>query len=173
MRVILNGEHAGELQQGCMNWHYVSWIAVNCVNCPTGMIFVAIQFMERSENSWRSQFMMRQHQFIKNKQSKNRRKFILLLLLFFLFCRYIHFREIYSLSWNMFTKDELDMLSLRSSSIYCRSAPIRYEINPFRFWHISPLARNAKAYRVRQHISSCVSNISKIPQGIYLDAWCP
>ena len=72
----------------------------------------------------------------------------------FSFCRYIHFREIYSLSWNMFTKDEFDMFSLCSNSIYCRHAPIRYEINPFRFWHISPLARNAKAYRVRQHISS-------------------
>ena len=33
----------------------------------------------------------------------------------------------------MFTKDELDMLSLRASSIYCRSASIRYEINPLAF----------------------------------------
>ena len=68
-----------------MNWHYVSWIAVNCVNCPTGMIFVAIQFMEQREKSWRSQFMMRQHQFIyKNEQSKDRRIGFLLLLLFLL-----------------------------------------------------------------------------------------
>ena len=36
-----------------------------------------------ASKSWRSQFMMRQHQFIhKNEQSKNRRRFILLLLLF-------------------------------------------------------------------------------------------
>ena len=85
---------------------------------------------------------------IKNKQSKSkRRKILLFLLLLFIL-------SIYSLSWNMFTKDEFDMLSLCSSSIYCRSAPIRYEINPFRFWHISPPARNAKAYRVLQHISS-------------------
>ena len=53
---------------------------------------------------------------------------------------------------------------------------IRYEINPSRFWHISPVASNAKAYRA-VGISSClwhivaISNISKIPQGIYLDAW--
>ena len=40
------------------------------------MMFVAIQFMERSEKSWRSQFMMRRHQFIhKKEQSKNRRNF--------------------------------------------------------------------------------------------------
>ena len=46
------------------------------MNCPAGVIFVAIQFMERSEKSWRSQFMMRRHQFIcKNEQSKNRRNF--------------------------------------------------------------------------------------------------
>ena len=38
-------------------------------------------------------------------------------------------------------------------NIFSKSAN-RYEINPFRFWHISPLARNAKAYRVRQHILS-------------------
>ena len=38
------------------------------------MIFVAIQFMERSEKSWRSKFMMRKHQFIyKSEQSKNGR----------------------------------------------------------------------------------------------------
>ena len=44
----------------------------------------------------------------------------------------------------MFTKDEFDMLSLRSSSIYCRSAPIRYEINP---------SFATQTYRVRQQIS--------------------
>ena len=53
------------------------------MNCPAGMIFVAIQFMERSEKSWRSQFMMRRHQFIcKNEQSKNRRNFPFTLALF-------------------------------------------------------------------------------------------
>ena len=52
------------------------------------MIFVAIQFMEQREKSWRSQFMMRQHQFIyKNEQSKNRRIGFLLLLLFLLVIR--------------------------------------------------------------------------------------
>ena len=67
-----------------MNWHRVSWIAVNCMNCPTGMISVAIQFMERSENSWRSQFMMRQHQFIHRKQTEQEYKdFLLVLLLSF------------------------------------------------------------------------------------------
>ena len=45
----------------------------------------------------------------------------------------------------MFTKDEFDMLSLRSSSIYCRYAPIRYVINP---------SFAKQTYRVRQHISS-------------------
>ena len=30
----------------------------------------------------------------------------------------------------MFTKDEFDMFSLCSNSIYCRYASIRYEINP-------------------------------------------
>ena len=87
-------------------------------------------------------------------------------------CSCFFFLSIYSLSWNMFTKDEFDMFSLCSNSIYCRYAPIRYEINPSSFWHISPLARNAKAYRA-VGISSCVSNISKIPQGIYLDACSP
>jgi len=37
---------------------------------PCGTL-VAIQFMERSENSWQSQFMMRQHQFI-NKTNRAR-----------------------------------------------------------------------------------------------------
>ena len=41
MRVILNGENAGELQQGCMNWHYVSWIAVNCVNWKLSLSWIA------------------------------------------------------------------------------------------------------------------------------------
>ena len=60
----------------------------------------------------------------------------------------------------MFTKDEFDMFSLCSNSIYCRFAPIRYEINP---------SFAQQTYRAAG-ISSCVSNISKIPQGIYLDA---
>jgi len=33
------------------------------MNCAIGT-FVAIQFMERSEKSWRIKFIMRQHQFI-------------------------------------------------------------------------------------------------------------
>ena len=45
----------------------------------------------------------------------------------------------------MFTKDEFDILSLRSSSIYCRYVPIRYEINP---------SFAEQTYRVRKHISS-------------------
>ena len=59
----------------CMNWKLyfrelpAAWIV------PYGT-WVAIQFMERSEKSWRSQFMMRKRQFIhKNEQSKNRRNF--------------------------------------------------------------------------------------------------
>ena len=55
------------------------------------------------------------------------------------------------------------MLSLRSSSIYCRCASIRYEINP---------SFAKQTYRA-VGISSCVSNISKIPSGIYLDACSP
>jgi hypothetical protein len=38
------------------------------------MIFVAIQFMEQREKSWRSQFMMRQHQFIHKKQAEQEQK---------------------------------------------------------------------------------------------------
>ena len=48
---------------------------------PHGTL-VAIQFMERSEKSWRSQFMMRQHQFIHRKQTEQEYKdFFLVLLL--------------------------------------------------------------------------------------------
>ena len=90
-----------------------------------------------------------------DRKSKSKRKQILLLLLLFFLL------SIYSLSWNMFTKDELDILSLCSSSIYCRYASIRYEINP---------SFAQQTYRA-EGISSCVSNISKIPWGIYLDAW--
>ena len=59
----------------------------------------------------------------------------------------------------MFTKDELDMFSLCSNSIYCRYAPIRYEINP---------SFAKQTYRA-EGISSCVSNISTIPLGIDID----
>jgi hypothetical protein len=38
------------------------------------MIFVAIQFMEQREKSWRSQFMMRQHQFTHKKQAEQEQK---------------------------------------------------------------------------------------------------
>ena len=78
--------------------HELTLRVMNCSKLhelPYGhdMIFVAIQFMEQREKSWRSQFMMRQHQFIyKNKKSKNRRIFLLLLLLF-LFVFYFHSRE--------------------------------------------------------------------------------
>ena len=63
----------------------------------------------------------------------------------------------------MFTKDEFDMFSLCSNSIYCHCASIRYEINP---------SFAKQTYRA-VGISSCVSNISKIPLGIYLDACSP
>ena len=52
----------------------------------------------------------------------------------------------------------------------CQILPKGMSFIPSCFWHISPMARNAKAYRAAG-ISSCVSNISKIPWGIYLDAW--
>ena len=51
-----------------------------------------------------------------NKRKSKRRKILLFLLLFFLL--------------SICGLRPLDMLSLRSSSIYCRCAPIRYEINP-------------------------------------------
>jgi hypothetical protein len=46
---------------------------MNCsklLNYPAGMIFVAIQFMEQRDKSWRSQFMMRQHQFTHKKRTE-------------------------------------------------------------------------------------------------------
>ena len=41
------------------------------VNCPAG-IKLAIQFTERSEKSWRSQSLMRKHQFIKHAKRADR-----------------------------------------------------------------------------------------------------
>ena len=86
MRVILNGEHA-------MNCNLaVAWIErqafVNCLRHELCLSAHWLQFnswrrRHADEKSWRSQFMMRQHQFIyKNEQSKNRRICFLLLLLF-------------------------------------------------------------------------------------------
>ena len=96
---------------------------------------------------------------MKKSKSKRKNPFTLALVFSFVdiftFVKYVH-------------ESELDMFSLCSNSIYCCFASIRYEINPYCFWHISPMARNAKAYRA-VGISSCVSNISKIPRGIYLD----
>ena len=91
MRVILNGEHA-------MNCNLaLAWIErqafVNCLRMNCALRHIGCNSIHVSDElhgnsaskSWRSQFMMRQHQFIhKNEQSKNRRKFILLLLLFLL-----------------------------------------------------------------------------------------
>jgi len=62
----------------------------------------------------------------------------------FLFCRYIHFREICSRKMNSICFRYAANPS-RSSSIYCRFAPIRYKINP---------SFAKQTYRVRQHISS-------------------
>ena len=56
----------------------------------------------------------------------------------------------------MFTKDELDMFSLCSNSIYCRYAPIRYEINP---------SFAQQTYRVRQHISNAIGVYRKSREG--------
>ena len=56
----------------------------------------------------------------------------------------------------MFTKDEFDMLSLCSSSIYCRYVSIRYEINP---------SFAKQTYRVRQHISNAIGVYRKSREG--------
>ena len=50
----------------------------------------------------------------------------------------------------------LDMFSLCSNSIYCRYAPIRYEINP---------SFAQQAYRVRQHISNAIGVYRKSREG--------
>ena len=72
----------------------------------------------------------------------------------FFFCRYIHFREICSRKMNSIcfhyaANPQSSFFASgnpsRLSSIYCRSAPIRYEINP---------SFAKQTYRVRQHISS-------------------
>ena len=87
--------------------------------------------------------------YIKAKKSKSRR-----------------IKYFYSCSWFFMSicgLCPLDIFSLCSNSIYCRFASIRYEINP---------SFAKQTYRAAV-ISSCVSNISKIPQGIYLDALCP
>ena len=84
MRVILNGEHAGELQPS------IAWIEscafVNCLRHELCLTAHWLQFNSWSEarnhggaNSW----CVSINSFIKNEQSKNRRRFILLLLLFF------------------------------------------------------------------------------------------
>ena len=68
--------------------------------------------------------------------------------------KYIHFREICSRKMNSIcfryaanpqSSFFASVNPSRSSSIYCRSAPIRYEINP---------SFAKQTYRVRQHISS-------------------
>ena len=56
----------------------------------------------------------------------------------------------------MFTKDEFDMFSLCSNSIYCRYASIRYEINP---------SFAKQTYRVRQHISNAAGVYRKSRKG--------
>ena len=69
----------------------------------------------------------------------------------------------------------VDMLT-SFRSIYSRYARIRYnlpygrfryDINPSRFWHISPLAMYAKAYRVRQHISNATAYIENPARDLY------
>ena len=50
----------------------------------------------------------------------------------------------------------VDMSLLRSSSIYCRFAPIRYEINP---------SFAKQTYRVRQHISNAAGVYRKSRKG--------
>ena len=74
----------------------------------------------------------------KQKRARIRGENTSVLALFF-FCRYIHFREICSRKMNSIC------FRYCSSSIYCRYAPIRYEINP---------SFAKQTYRVRQHISS-------------------
>ena len=85
----------------------------------------------------------------KRREQEYKDLLLVLLLSFFLL-------SIYSLSCNIFTKDEFDMLSLRSSSIYCRYASIRYEINP---------SFAKQTYRVRQHISNAAGAYRKSHKG--------
>ena len=77
------------------------------------------------------------------ENSKSKRKQILLFLLLFFLLSICGLRP-------------LDMLSLRSSSVYCRYAPIRYEINP---------SFAKQAYRVRKHISNAVGVYRKSCEG--------
>ena len=83
----------------------------------------------------------------------------------FSFCRYIHFREICSRKMNSIcfhyaANPQSSFFASgnpsRSSSIYCRFAPIRYEINP---------SFAKQTYRVRQHISNAAGVYRKSRKG--------
>ena len=90
-----------------------------------------------------------------NRKSKNRRIFSSYSCSCFSFCRYIHFREICSRKMNSICF-RYAANPQSSSSIYCRSAPIRYEINP---------SFAQQTYRVRQHISNAIGVYRKSREG--------
>ena len=100
-----------------------------------------------------------------NRKSKSKRRKSFYSCSCFFFCRYVGFAH--SICSRSAANPKSAFFASgnpsRSNSIYCRFAPIRYEINP----------SFAKQTYLAEGISSCVSNISKIPRGIYLAACSP
>ena len=115
MRVLPSGEHAGELQP-CGPRELKALAFVNCLRHELCLLAHWLQFnswrrRHADEKSWRSQFMMRQHQFIyKNEQSKNIRIFSLYSCSFFCLAICLQANAIYSLC-------SCDILSLHSNAI--------------------------------------------------------
>ena len=76
----------------------------------------------------------------------------------FFFCRYVNFVD--SICFRYAANPQSSFFASgnpsRSSSIYCRSAPIRYEINP---------SFAKQTYRVRQHISNAAGVYRKSRKG--------
>ena len=93
-----------------------------------------------------------------SRKSKSKRRKILLFLLLFFFCRYVNFVD--SICFHYAANPKSSFFASgnpsRSSSIYCRSAPIRYEINP---------SFAKQTYRVRQHISNAIGVYRKSREG--------
>ena len=103
--------------------------------------------------------------FNKTEKSKSTRRKSLYSCSCFSLCRYIHFREICSRKMNSIcsryaVNPQSSFFASGnpscSNSIYCRYAPIRYEINP---------SFAQQTYRVRQHISNAAGVYRKSREG--------